>query len=91
MTREQLSRLSNHELIGVWMNAARDTMDTKYRQLRRDGGWFAEKSAKVLNADFSSKLNNQGREMLADLQVGRISREEVYTKIENLASTHFFL
>lgn len=73
------------------MNAARDTADAKYRQLRREGGWFAEKSARMLNADFSSKLKKHAQQMLSDLYTGRISREEVYAKIEDLTTSQFFL
>lgn len=87
--KNRLQHCSNEELVGVWINAVRDTMDAKYRQLRRDGGWFAEKSARMLNADFTSKLKNHARDMLSDLYTGRISREEVYAKIENLATTQF--
>ncbi|MDR0981620.1 MAG: hypothetical protein LBM07_00040 [Culturomica sp.] len=89
--KDALQHCSNEELVRVWMNAARDTVDAKYRQLRREGGWFAEKSARMLNVDFSSKLRNHAREMLSDLYAGRISRDEVYAKIENLATTQFFL
>lgn len=89
--KDKLKHCSNEELVGVWMNAARDTADANYKRLRREGGWFAEKSARMLNADFSSKLKKHARDILSDLYTGRISREEVYTKIEDLATRQFFL